>query len=466
MSVQPQDCAPNRDDSADDCDNDVTTNPSSTSCQCSLAGDEDDSWIAARDMTLLNALDSDPGPRFRRLSKAARPVRLVGEGAANAVFEIRDSADFNKKHVFPPRCSSKSPAPLPGLLLRVAKVPSRDCPPTYNYLFQQNFYQTSIQPLLDGYAVHQELVVIRKSGIVDKLNKLLQEIDSSRKQKFRGTSVGQSDWAFLVQDMRPADPDECLLIEFKPKWLCQSPSAPPAAVRCRQCAMELRNLIKNPERDLPETKPCPLTLANPDAPSQARCPFRIAPQLAGIDVDDNFRRALETVANHPALRQLKTQQQRHDRLGPLASEPSSAFLVAMTLRDCTCFVQIPRHQQEPLLLRLGDFDWKDPQVKFKGWRKAEQDLIDGAFYTADLILCGDSYYHPPTLCALECAPRPPRADLPHLLNIQRGTSMEIQTEMKMFNHRADVTALQQRLEKFRIAPTEEPLAARRRFLTS
>ncbi|RDA83875.1 hypothetical protein CP532_1190 [Ophiocordyceps camponoti-leonardi (nom. inval.)] len=454
MSVQPQsrqDCASNRDDSADDCDNDVTTNPSSTSCQCSLAGDhvddQDDSWIDPRDMTLLNALDSDPGLRFRRLSKAARPVRLVGEGAANAVFEIRDSADFD------------------GLLLRVAKVPSRDCPPTYNYLFQQNFYQTSIQPLLDGYAVHQELVVIRRSGIVEKLNKLLQEIDSSRKPKFRGSFVGQSDWAFLVQDMRPADPNECLLIEFKPKWLCQSPSAPPAAVRCRQCAMELRNLIKNPDRDLPETKPCPLTLANSEAPSQARCLFRIAPQLAGIDADDDLRRA---VANHPALRQLKTQQQRHDRLGPLYAEHSNAFLVAMTLRDCTCFVQIPRNQQEPLLLRLGDFDWKDPKVKFKGWRKAEEELIEGAFYTADLILCGDSYYHPPTLCALEFAPRPHHADLPHLLNIQDDTRMEnrdVETDMKMFNHQADVTALQQRLEKFRIASTEEPLAAHRRFLT-
>ncbi|RDA92976.1 hypothetical protein CP533_5547 [Ophiocordyceps camponoti-saundersi (nom. inval.)] len=442
MSVQPQ----LRQDPAD--------NDSSTSYQCSLAGDpdQDDSWIAPRDMSLLKALDSDGVPRLRRLSKAARPVRLVGEGAANAVFEIRDSAN------------------LAGLLLRVAKVPRRNSPLTYNYLVQQNFYQNSIRPLLDGYAVHQELVVIRKCGIVDKLNKLLQEIDSSRKQKFRGSFVGQSDWAFLVQDMRPAASEECFLIEFKPKWLCQSPSAPPAAIRCRQCAMELLNLVKNPERDLPETKPCPLALVNPEAPPQAKRPFRIAPKLTSVDADDDdLRRALEAVADHPALHQLKMQQQRHDRLGPLGAEPSNAFLVAMTLRDCTCFVQIPRRQQEPLVLRLGDFDWKDPKVKFKGWRKAERDLIDGAFYTADLILCGDSYYQPPTLCAFEFAPRPSGADLPHVLRIRDDTSMEtrdVETEMKVFDHQGDVTALQHRLEKFRIALTEEPLKARRRFLSS
>ncbi|PFH58401.1 hypothetical protein XA68_13718 [Ophiocordyceps unilateralis] len=471
MAVQPQDSASKQEDSAEDCDVDgnVTIDPSqqnSASYQCSLAGDDDDdnSWIAPRDMALFKAIGSDAAlkpcagfrsQRFRRLSKTVRPVRLVGEGAANAVFEIRDSgpgADFN------------------GLLLRVAKVPSRDSAPTYNYLFQQTFYQTSIKPLLGGYAVEQELVVLRKSGIVDYLNKLLRDIDSSRKSKFQGSFIGQSDWGFLVQDMRPTDPDECVLIEFKPKWLYQSPSAPASAVRCRQCAMELRNLLRNPDRALPESKPCPLALVNPGAPSQVNSPFRIAPQLADIGADDHFRRALEAVANHPALQQLKAQQQLHDTLGPLQAEPSNAFLIAMTLRDCTCFVQIHRSQQS-LLIRMGDFDWKDPSVKFKGWRQAEQDLIDGAFYTAELILCGDSYYHPPTLCALEFAARPPREGWPHVLCIQerdepRRRASDAETGMDMFDYEAEIAALQGRLDRYKIAATEEPLAARRRFVSS
>ncbi|KAF4581927.1 Inositol-pentakisphosphate 2-kinase [Ophiocordyceps camponoti-floridani] len=462
MTVQPRAGHASPSNQGDDCDldEDVTTEPSQPSSgpyRCSA--DDDDSWMAPRDMTLLSALDSDAAikprasQRFRRLSKTVFPVCLVGEGAANAVFDI--GPGFH------------------GLLLRVAKLPRHGSSPTYDYLFQQTFYQTSIKPLLGGHVVQQELVVLRKSGIVNKLNKLLREIDSSRKPKFRGSFIGQSNWGFLVQDMRPKNPDECLLIEFKPKWLFQSPSAPPSAVRCRQCAMELRNLIGDPNRALPETKPCPLALANPDAPSsQASSPFRIAPHLEGIGADDHFRHALETIANHPALQQLKTQQRIHDALGPLHAEPSKAFLVAMTLRDCTCFVQI-HHRQQSLLLRMGDFDWKDPSVKFKGWRQAEKDLIDGAFYTAELLLCGGSYYRPPTLCALEFAPRSPRQGAVQVLCIRdgkegeavtRGTEEATETGMDMFEHEADVVALRRVLSRYKIAPTEEPLSARRQFV--
>ncbi|PHH84746.1 hypothetical protein CDD83_1460 [Cordyceps sp. RAO-2017] len=189
----------------DDDDDDDDPGHSSTSYQCSLAGDldDDDAWIAPADMAILKALPSSdaatlkagdspalhhrPHHRIRRLPKGTRPLRFIGEGAANAVFEIKDdcaAADFT------------------GLLLRVAKV-QRGQAPSFNYPAQQRFYQASIKPLLGGHAVHQELVILHKSGIVDKLNQLLQDIDSTRKSKFRGTFVGQSDWGFLVEDMRP-----------------------------------------------------------------------------------------------------------------------------------------------------------------------------------------------------------------------------------------------------------------------
>lgn len=81
------------------------------------------------------------------------------------------------------------------------------------------------------------------------------------------------------------------------------------------------------------------------------------------------------------------------------------FSLAMTVRDCTCFVQMnlgpnvaPEHR---LRVRLGDFDLKDTDMKFRRWTSAEHDLIDSACYTADWILCNDRYYHPPTRCLLE-----------------------------------------------------------------
>jgi len=376
-----------------------------------------------------------------------------------------------------------------GLLLRVAKVPTLDHPPTYNYLVQQKFYQSAIKPLLGTYAIRQELVILRKSGIVEELNKHLRDIDETRKDKFKGTFIGQTDWGFLVEDMRPdseslyctatsratvlipfAEPEDSILIEFKPKWLSQSPSAPKDAVRCRQCAMELRNLIHDPScsRTMPDKKPCPLTLDTDDAPPQASSPFRIAPKLAFADEREHYRAVLSNVARHPAIHDLKLQQIRHDKLGPLFAEPSDPrFVVAMTLRDCTCFVQLHRRDRS-VKLRMGDFDWKDPLVKFERWRKAEQELIERGFYTARWILCSGVFYRPPTLCALECAAISPSKHA-EIINIRGkveaghangdNAMVEEKAGTKLFNHTAEVASLQRLLEPFRIDTANDKAAA-------
>lgn len=261
------------------------------------------------------------------------------------------------------------------------------------------------------------------------------------------------------------DPSECVLIEFKPKWLSQSPSAPETAVRCRQCAMELRNLIRDPsgDRALPESKPCPLALVSKDAPPQVSSPFRIAPHLARDARSDHFRNLLATILNHPSIRDLKAQQDLLDKLGPLHAEPSTPFLIAMTLRDCTCFAQIHRHRQH-VKIRMGDFDWKDPLAKFDSWRRAERELIDGGFYTAEQILCHGSYYHTPTFCMLELS-LGSYSSLPDVLVIQEreeATEMardprrvEASSRNISFSHKTDATALQRRLERFRIATTSD-----------
>ena len=62
-----------------------------------VAGDDaavnGDDWISAEDMALLNQLKGEsPSATYhhiKRLPSGTKPVRLVGEGAANAVFEIK-----------------------------------------------------------------------------------------------------------------------------------------------------------------------------------------------------------------------------------------------------------------------------------------------------------------------------------------------------------------------------------------
>ncbi|KAK5990155.1 Inositol-pentakisphosphate 2-kinase [Cladobotryum mycophilum] len=441
--------------------------PSNTGSLADDSEDEDYSWITPADMVILGDLRADPEtpfsardsrssmyrqPQVSRLPKGTKPVRLVGEGAANAVFEIKV-----------PR-SSRISDHFKGSLLRVAKVPSMGQTPTYNYLLQQKFYHTAIKPILGEHAVRQELVVLHQSGIVDELNDILQNIDHKRKPKFRGTFIGQANWGFLVEDMRPGDGDDCELIEFKPKWLSQSPSAPENAIRCRQCALELRNFVQNPaaKKPCPENKPCPLALGNSDAPRQVNSPFRIAHQLADVGADHHFEDALAKIMDHDAIHVLRTQQRLLDEQGPLnASQSDPYFSLAMTLRDCTCFALIPADSDAPIKIRLGDFDWKNPKVKIGHWTGTEESLIEGGFYTADWILCDGTYYHPPTLCALEWTPDKRNGD-PEILLIEDKNSadveevenlvLQLESKTRVYTHRTDLKALQKALGRFKKEP--------------
>lgn len=359
-----------------------------------------------------------------------------------------------------------------GLLLRVAKVPAPGQPTAYNYLFQQTFYQTAVQPLLGAHAIHQELVVLRGSGIVDELNRMLRDLDHVRKAKFRGSCVGHTDWGLLIEDMRPPaatatspSPPRSLLVEFKPKWLSQSRSAPANAVRCRQCALELQRLL---ERSIiagagagtfkcaADRKPCPLALVDDEAPPKVSSPFRIAPQLQELPDRAHLQASLERILRDPFLDNLRAHQERLDATGPLSARADDErFGIAMTIRDCTCFALIPRGDSEgddgEIKIRLGDLDWKDPKTKLQHWRGTEQALIDGGFYTADWILCDGAYYHPPTLCLLEWKPRVASAR-PDVIELQdhndAGDSTEEASVPHIYRHKADVAMLKQKLQPY------------------
>jgi inositol-pentakisphosphate 2-kinase len=79
----------------------------------------------------------------------------------------------------------------------------QDDRPKFNYIEQERYYRTRIRPILGPHVLHQELVIIRNSGIIDAINGYLTRNDKKRKPKFMGTIVDQSDWGFLVEDMRP-----------------------------------------------------------------------------------------------------------------------------------------------------------------------------------------------------------------------------------------------------------------------
>jgi inositol-pentakisphosphate 2-kinase len=365
-----------------------------------------------------------------------------------------------------------------GYLLRVAKVRTLGQPLTFDYQFQNGFFTKFIKPVFGEYAIHHELVHIAKSGIVKELNAYLLKNEHLRKPKFRGSYVGETPLGFLVEDMRPPGESrsvdditngiddshiagsDIVLVEFKPKWLSQSRSAPKNAVRCRQCALELQRFILDSPADMAsrKDKPCPLSLAN-ETPWQINSPYRIAPRLAEVDTERRWARELQAVIDHDIIHLLRRQQDAYDCHGPLhASASDMRLALAMTLRDCTCFVQLsPKGGDVPVKIRLGDFDWKASESKFKHWRDTEARLIDGGFYTAGIILCGQRAFDPPSACALAWTLSEVASgnDIAILLRDKGATATAEAQHGRLvgkvsttYTHVVDATALQTRMDRY------------------
>lgn len=232
-------------------------------CDCDRGGDAGDRMRArsqdasardhARDAAQLDMSNSssdsvcDPVVSYlpQELPPGTKPVRLVGEGAANVVFEIKlppnsgmdahfqgTFVSFFSSSIFLPErqgirksrlvadllkrsstlsCGYTDPvanrysAPI-GKLLRVAKAQALSRTPVSSnyYLRQQEFFIREIQPHLGDHAVRQELVVLHKSSIVNELNDMLRKSNHLRKTKFQGSYIGRASWGFLVEDMRPS----------------------------------------------------------------------------------------------------------------------------------------------------------------------------------------------------------------------------------------------------------------------
>src|SRR5438046_1549160 len=102
-------------------------------------------------------------------------------------------------------------------------------------------FETVVRPLFPHDALlHPRLITLSDADVmIPPLNEALREkeADGNRLEMRRGAYLAtDEDHAMLVPDMSPQHERERFL-EFKPKWLMQSPSAPAAARRCRTCAL-------------------------------------------------------------------------------------------------------------------------------------------------------------------------------------------------------------------------------------
>ncbi|KAL0639845.1 Inositol-pentakisphosphate 2-kinase [Maublancomyces gigas] len=186
-----------------------------------------------------------------------------------------------------------------------------------------------------------------------------------------------------------------LLIEFKPKWVLQSPSAAASPWRrCRTCALRLS---KNQKPGF-----CPLDMASGSEERVRRAVAFLVPAvkpaglvLRGAETWDATR---VTVAEHVVrylvggdlMPTLKGLHGRLDPYGPVgmmgrAEEERKLFMTAMTVRDLTVFLRIDLDGREGEIegveAKVGDLDLKTGAAgKWEYWEGVERTLMEGGWY--------------------------------------------------------------------------------------
>ena len=197
------------------------------------------------------------------------------------------------------------------------------------------------------------------------------------------------------------EPGQNITFEIKPKWLAQSPAAPPDAIRCRTCALQFSR-----GKGTPDDYICPLRLSNEEPSTidnvafirrwatsalsrqlQSDTDARL-PQQPSLDVlVDRVVTYFTTGDGRTLLLHLKKLQTTLDSEGILQryARPRDDFnfvydlRLAMTLRDCSLFVVVPLREGE-VTSKLADLDFKSAE-KIDDWRDKEAALADEDWYT-------------------------------------------------------------------------------------
>jgi inositol-pentakisphosphate 2-kinase len=213
-------------------------------------------------------------------------------------------------------------------------------------------------------------------------------------------------WGILLPDMSPTV-GSSVTVEVKPKWLAQSPTAPPNAIRCRTCALQVIK-PKDPKKYI-----CPLQLLN--GSWDLVYPWILGRVKEQIDehsttVKPNYKDQTSAIASHLAtylikgdgqalLWHLRSLQRKLDHHGVLcrkwmkdsSQDVRAAFdrnlRLAMTLRDCSLFIRIKYSSSgadaSSIECKLGDLDFKSAD-KMDDWLEKESELLKSNAYTREL----------------------------------------------------------------------------------
>ena len=246
------------------------------------------------------------------------------------------------------------PSTFEGKLLRLRK----NLPTTTPVIAAQECFEEIIKPLFKDENLVDQVLVQLPLGLVENLNMELksQEKEGGRDARRKGTWLDEAEeMGVLITDMSPegwSGDGGVKCVEFKPKWLAQSPSAPQGARRCRTCAlMARRAAVTREEQEGQVSKMkrkwgsefCPLDLAAKEEDRVMRAVEGILAECrsTGLGNEDLRNSIVEFLGTSGLLQRLREIQVKLDPNGVFEADVTKRdFLTAMTLRDCSLFLRV------------------------------------------------------------------------------------------------------------------------------
>ncbi|KAI1117136.1 inositol-pentakisphosphate 2-kinase-domain-containing protein [Nemania sp. NC0429] len=281
----------------------------------------------------------------------------VAEGRANVVFSIWEAGG-----------SAARKGRFECTLLRVPKATSGVTPCDYKTL--QDFHENQVEKNIGRQHLVPQVLIRISVEVADILHEKRSKTDESEIR---------AGYAMLIQDMS-ASPG-FLVLEFKPKWLAQSPIASSRAKRCRTCAREaFRNYQRQASGHSVSVPICPLGLVHENVAVVMETIRRLAPEWTERDQ----KRLLSAFQKSGILRRLRELQTKGDPGQALLDDPSDPhFGLAMTLRDCSCYVRVPADVTQDLEIKLADVDKKNWEEKRTYWQETHWNLVNNGWYTCE-----------------------------------------------------------------------------------
>lgn len=278
------------------------------------------------------------------LLELPRGVQLVylAEGGANVIYRfvaapiksclvVRES----KRALSPVMIDEpKVPVGFQGKLLRLRKKTAGDI----SYKEINRNFNTIVRPLFRPEELVDQSLILLPGGLIQRCNEQLvaTELNGQRPNKRHGGYLcADEPFGLLITDMTTFDTPGATLAELKPKWLTQSPSAPPMARRCRTCALrEMKNDDARSSGSKEQRSFCPLDLVS-------GCFEDVLRATTFVKGCKDRTRLAHILFHNPVLQTLRAQQTSWAKVGlhgpPALSQKTS---LDMTLRDCTMFIKV------------------------------------------------------------------------------------------------------------------------------